>query len=82
MTQYATLMLTGDPDHDSFLHDIVQETKWERQMSRQPVCEICGRHIEPDEEYNEVAGGYYHTDCLIGQMKIMTAVEEDSDEYL
>ena len=83
MTQYATLTLTGDPEHDFFRHDNDYESAWGRILGRQPVCPLCNQPIVPDEDYNEIQGEYYHTDCLIADMKVMGIFEEeDSDEYL
>ena len=61
-------VITSNPEHDAAMHDIylrqlAQEE--EPDYSNNPVCEICGEHIIPDERYSEIADDIYiHKECL------------------
>lgn len=65
------MMFTSDPEHDFFRHEEEQEEAYEKMAANQPVCEICGNPILPDDMFFEDNGAFYHTDCLIGASKIM-----------
>lgn len=60
--------------NDVYRYEAEQERKWQKMLAKQPVCEVCGNHIAPDEMYFEDGGAYYHTDCLISASKIMMEV--------
>ena len=65
------MMWTNDPEHDFFIFDLEQEEQLEEITANQPICEICGEAILPDDMYFEDGGVYYHTTCLIEASKIM-----------
>lgn len=66
------MMWTDNPERDAerYAADI---ERWEQKF---PVCECCGEHIVSGEEYVEIGGKYYHTECLWNTKRTM---EEDYD---
>lgn len=65
------MWITDRPEHDAAMYDIERRREAEDyDIADYPVCDICGEHIVPDEEYFEHEQCYYHRDCVTwGLMK-------------
>lgn len=57
-------VITSNPVHDADMYDIELASQ-EMDTSKYPVCDICGEHIVPGEQYGEPTEDIYiHRKCM------------------
>lgn len=48
-------------------HEAKQEAWEEKHL---PVCEICGKKLEGEDEWLDIEGYHYHRDCFVNEYTI------------